>query len=100
MEHNMRMVKAPVLETVNDVQALVGVIMTEGHLYQIGPISYPHFLKTRDELEHAVELMNNVFPSQRRLEAVCMVFPFCHLLIVRDTSQNAFYWNRLEEVTE
>jgi|SRR5579859_2115090 len=94
----MKTVKSPQFETIEDFKALEGVIAIETHLYRIGPISYPAFLKAKEQLDTAVNALNACFLTNKHFEALCMEFPSYMVLCVRDTRKNVSYFEKLEEV--
>lgn len=85
--------------TRKDIETLQGVISVEAHLYQIGPISYPYYLKCKEQLELQVRNLNACFilEDQRNLEALSLELLDCALLVLRDKRYNNDYFDSLKK---
>lgn len=78
------------------IRQLPGVIIADAHLSVIGPISYPHFIKTRNAMEAAVEALNATTVNEKNIELWVIECVSNTLLVVRDKRYSQEYFEQLE----
>jgi hypothetical protein len=81
------------------ISQLDGVVLVERHLSQIGPISYPYFVQTRNTYERAINAINGAARfDQKNLELWVIELVSCTLLVIRDKRKFSEYFDTMKEV--